>query len=108
VELHETIPVIYLEVDDEIVVRHAEMEVHEKREKTMRKIKKHMNMMMIALIGTRNMSDLKGEGPPGDFFITTSVCQFLSEKYSYCPRPKKSMRRLILKRFFFRPQNKSF
>jgi hypothetical protein len=68
VELHETIPVIYLEVDDEIVVRHAEMEVHEKREKTMRKIKKHMNMMMIALIGTRNMSDLKGEGPPGDFF----------------------------------------
>jgi len=27
------------------------MELHEKREKTMRKIKKHMNMMMIALIG---------------------------------------------------------
>jgi hypothetical protein len=28
------------------------MELHEKREKTMRKVKKHMNMMMIALIGT--------------------------------------------------------
>jgi hypothetical protein len=32
--------------------RHVEMELHEKREKTMRKVKKHMNMMMIALIGT--------------------------------------------------------
>jgi hypothetical protein len=34
-----------------VYCRHIEMEVHEKREKTMRKIKKHMNMMMIALIG---------------------------------------------------------
>jgi hypothetical protein len=38
-----------------VLIRHAEMEVHEKREKTMRKIKKHMNMMMIALIGKRNL-----------------------------------------------------